>query len=112
FVQAAVKHALAQYSITPTIEFDLDPTIQQLEAVTKPFTEEKQAAAAGSALFKNFTQKHQAHFITPTEKSELKNWKDFYEAPGEKFESLLDQLKKEEPAEALITPQKSALVVD
>ena len=112
FVQAAVKHALAQYSITPTIEFDLDPTIQQLEAVTKPFTEEKQAAAAGSALFKNFTQKHQAHFITPTEKSELKNWKDFYEAPGEKFESLLDQLKKEEPAEAFVTPQKTTLVVE
>jgi len=39
-VQAAVKHALAQFSITPTLEFDLDPTIQQLDAVTKPFTEE------------------------------------------------------------------------
>ena len=30
FVQAAVKHALAQFSITPTLEFDLDPTIQQV----------------------------------------------------------------------------------
>lgn len=98
FVQAAVKHALAQFSITPTLEFDLDPSIQQLEAVTKPFTEDKQAAATGSALFKNFTQKNQAHFIQPTGKSELKNWKDFYEQGGEKFESLLDQLKKEEPA--------------
>lgn len=113
FVQAAVKHALAQFSITPTLEFDLDPTIQQLDAVTKPFTEEKQAAAAGSALFKNFTQKHQAHFITPSEKSELKNWKDFYESPGEKFESLLDQLKKEAPPEeTLITPQRTSLEVD
>jgi DNA mismatch repair protein MutL len=97
FVQAAVKHALAQFSITPTLEFDLDPSIQQLDAVTKPFTEEKQAAAAGSALAKNFTQKNQAHFIQPTEKSELKHWKDFYEPAGEKFESLIDKLKKEEP---------------
>jgi DNA mismatch repair protein MutL len=115
FVQAAVKHALAQFSITPAIEFDLDPAIQQLDAVTKPFTEEKQAAAAGSALFKNFTQKHQAHFIDPTEKSDLKNWKDFYEAPGEKFESLLDQLKKDEPAQeggSLLTTQRSSLVVE
>jgi DNA mismatch repair protein MutL len=115
FVQAAVKHALAQFSITPTIEFDLDPTIQQLEAVTKPFTEEKQAAAAGSALFKNFTQKHQAHFIEPSEKSELKNWKDFYEPGGEKFESLLDQLKKDEPAqqqESLLTTHRSPLTLE
>lgn len=114
FVQAAVKHALAQFSITPTIEFDLDPTIQQLEAVTKPFTEDKQAAAAGSALFKNFTQKNQAHFIEPSEKSELKNWKDFYESGGEKFESLLDKLKKEEPVqeETLLNTKRTQLVLE
>jgi DNA mismatch repair protein MutL len=115
FVQAAIKHALAQFSITPTLEFDLDPTIQQLEAITKPFTEEKQAAAAGSALFKNFTQKNQAHFIDPVEKSELKNWKDFYESGGEKFESLLDKLNKEETgrdAEAPLTTHRSQLTVE
>ena len=107
FVQAAVKHALAQFSVTPTLEFDLDPAIQQLDAVNKPFTQDKQDAAATSPLFRNFTQKHQAHFLQPTDKSELKHWKDFYEdgnrqsaidgQQGEqKFESLLDQLKKEE----------------
>ncbi len=37
FVQAAVKHALAQFSITPSLDFDLDPAIQQLDAVSKPF---------------------------------------------------------------------------
>ena len=63
FVQAAVKHALAQFSITPTLEFDLDPSIQQLDAINKPFTEDKQAAATSSALFRGFTQKHQSHFI-------------------------------------------------
>jgi DNA mismatch repair protein MutL len=109
FVQAAVKHALAQFSITPTLEFDLDPGIQQLDAINKPFTEEKKDAALSSDLAKNFTQKNQAHFIQPTDKGELKHWKDFFE-PGsnrqsapdrddngqkeEKFESLLDQLKK------------------
>jgi DNA mismatch repair protein MutL len=29
FVQAAVKHALAQFSITPTLDFDLDASIQE-----------------------------------------------------------------------------------
>jgi DNA mismatch repair protein MutL len=82
FVQAAVKHSLAQFSITPTLDFDLDPSIQQLDAVNKPFTEDKQAAAASSNLYKTFTQKNQAHFIEPSEKAELKHWKDFYEVPG------------------------------
>lgn len=80
FVQAAVKHALAQFSIAPTLEFDLDVNIQQLEAVSKPFTEENQAAAVSSSLFKTFSKKNQAHFIE-SDKSELKHWKDFYESP-------------------------------
>jgi DNA mismatch repair protein MutL len=63
FVQAAVKHALAQFSVTPTLDFDLDASIQQLSSIQQPFTEEKKAAAAGTSIFKGFTQKHQAHFI-------------------------------------------------
>jgi DNA mismatch repair protein MutL len=77
FVQAAVKHALAQFSVTPTLDFDLDPSIQQLPSIQQPFTEERQAAAVSTSIFKGFTQKNQAHFI---EKSELKHWKDFYES--------------------------------
>ena len=74
FVQAAVKHALAQFSITPTLDFDLDPDIQRLDAVSKPVTEEKKAEAISSSLYKTFTQKNQAHFIEPTQQSELKHW--------------------------------------
>lgn len=80
FVQAAVKHALAQYSVTPTLDFDLDPGVQQLDAVSKPFTEEKQQTAASSKLFQSFTQKHQAHFIDRS--SGGGNWKEFYEPPA------------------------------
>jgi DNA mismatch repair protein MutL len=128
FVQAAVKHALAQFSITPTLEFDLDPNIQKLDALNKPFTDDEKDAALSSGLAKDFTNKNSAHFIQPTDKTELRHWKDFYEqsnqsgsgtgnkpASGsygdetqnpayggfsfnsqkeEKFESLLDQLKK------------------
>ncbi len=90
FVQAAVKHALAQFSIAPTLEFDLDANIQQLEAVSKPFTEENQAAAVSSSLFKTFSQKNQAHFIE-SDKSELKHWKDFYEPPDSANSSLTER---------------------
>lgn len=76
FVQAGIKHALAQFSVTPTLDFDLDASIQQLPSIQQPFTEEKKSAASSGTLYKGFTQKHQAHFI---EKSELKDWKSFYE---------------------------------
>jgi len=117
FAQAAVKHALAQFSVTPTLEFDLDPDIQQLDALNKPFTEDKQAAASSSELFRNFTQKNQAHFIQPTNKSELKNWKDFYdpaaqqsESPGApRFESLLDKIKSVDPGDGAMGQRASAI---
>lgn len=79
FVQAAVKHALAQFSIAPSLDFSLNAEIQQLEAVSKPFTADKEEAATHTSLFKTFTQKHQAHLIEPNEKSELKHWKDFFD---------------------------------
>ncbi len=77
FVQSAVKHALAQFSITPTLDFDLDISIQQSDAVSKPFTAEKKSTAASSSLYSTFTKKNQSHFIES--KSELKHWKSFYE---------------------------------
>ena len=75
FVQSAVKHALAQFSITPTLDFDLDPNIQRLDAVSKPFTAEQKSQASSSSLYQTFTQKHAAHKIDPTQKSDLKHWK-------------------------------------
>ena len=81
FVQSAVKHALAQFSITPTLDFDLDPTIQQLDAVSKPFTSEQKSQASSSSLYNTFTQKHAAHKIDPQQKSELKHWREFYDRP-------------------------------
>ncbi len=64
FIHAAVKHALAQFSITPTLDFELDPSIQGLDAIQKPFTSDKQAATQSSSIFRTFTEAHQAHRIT------------------------------------------------
>ncbi len=79
FVQAAVKHALAQFSVTPTLDFDLDASIQQLPSIQQPFTQKKQDAATSTPIFKGFTQKYQAHFIESSRKGELKHWREFYE---------------------------------
>jgi DNA mismatch repair protein MutL len=63
FIQAAVKHALAQFSITPTLDFELDSSIQQLDSIQKPFTEEKQFETKTSSIFQTFTEANQAHKI-------------------------------------------------
>ncbi len=113
FVQSAVKHALAQFSVTPTLEFDLDPTIQQLDAVTKPFTEDKQAAAQSSDIFRNFTQRHQAHTVSSggRESSGFGSG-----STGQPFESLIDRLKREEASSGssydLPIQQRMDLMVD
>lgn len=98
FVQAAVKHALAQFSIMPTLEFDIDAGIQQSDAVTKPFTDDQRKAASSSGLFQSFSQSNQAHFIekggfsgigassasTPAagQTKGIPSWKDFFEGPA------------------------------
>lgn len=84
FVQAAVKHALAQFSITPTLDFDLDASIQQLDSVQKPFTEDKQSSAQFTSLFQTFTKANQAHAIEPSKKSDLRHWSDYKENDSEK----------------------------
>jgi DNA mismatch repair protein MutL len=106
FVQAAVKHALAQFSITPTLDFDLDPSIQHLDSVSKPITQENKNAVASSSLYKTFTQKNQAYFIEADNKSELKHWREFYESPAEekKMQGTNDK------AQDFINDQQSTIV--
>jgi DNA mismatch repair protein MutL len=79
FVSAAVKHSLAQFSIAPSLDFDLDPTIQKLDAVSKPFTQQRQQEVYSSSIFQGFTQKNQAHKIEHS--GNLKNWETFFEQP-------------------------------
>jgi DNA mismatch repair protein MutL len=106
FVQSAVKHALAQFSITPALDFELDASIQHLDAVTKPFTDDKKSSAASSSLYSTFTQKNQAHFIE--KKSELKHWKDFYEPAEKGSESSMGNRQSEPASEKLNTEYNSA----
>lgn len=103
FVQAAVKHALAQFSVAPSLDFDLDASIQQLPSIQQPFTDERQTAAASSSLFRGFTQKHQAHFIERDREQSSGNqdWKSFYEGDphtepvSNRDETLLSGLKSD-----------------
>ena len=79
-MHAAIKHALAQFSITPALDFDLDSSIQQLPSIQQPFNDERQAAATSTSIFRGFTEKNQAHFIDSDKKAEIGNWKGFLES--------------------------------
>ncbi|MCW3120002.1 MAG: mutL, partial [Chitinophagaceae bacterium] len=105
FVQAAVKHALAQFSVMPALDFDLDASIQQLPSIQQPFTQDRQSAAASTSLFKGFTEKHQAHFIEKSDKGELRHWKDFYESAGPGASRQDAEMNKEKP---LVNKERSA----
>lgn len=95
FVQAAVKHALAQFSIAPSLDFTLNQEIQQLDAVSKPFTTDQKDAAVSSSLYRTFTQKNQAHFIEKENKSELKAWKEFFIQPAQPVTApVIEETKK------------------
>ena len=109
FVQSAVKHALAQFSISPTLDFELDPSIQQLDAVSKPFTDEKKSSVASSSLYNTFSQKNQAHFIE--NRSELKHWREFYE-PAQKQSSEFSSSTSIEDLPKPLFPEKNVEVSD
>ena len=111
FVQAAVKHSLAQFSVTPTLDFDLDISIQQLPSVSQPFTVEKIQAAATTSLYKGFTRKNQAHFIEKPLHSELTAWKDFYK-PTEKEEAVCDYEKSEHLQQLSMHKNGPGLIID
>ena len=92
FVNAAVKHALAQFSITPTLDFELDNSIQHLDAVSKPVSDEQRTSTASSSLYQAFTKKNQAHFIERG--SDLKHWRDFYETPSKEQEDTVSSVNQ------------------
>ena len=119
FVHSAVKHALAQFSITPTLDFELDSSIQSLDAINKPMTDEQRASTASSSLYKAFSQKNQAHLIERSSGgNELKHWKDFYESPADKKQndnfssSTISSLHKESDHEfSLMQLHNSYIIV-
>ncbi len=114
FVQAAVKHALAQFSVTPALDFDLDSSIQQLPSIQQPFTEERKSAATSTSIFKGFTEKHQAHFIEPGNKTELRHWRDFFEDKGQEASNWQPATgnRQQDPSQIPLTTHVSRLTID
>jgi len=77
YLNAAVKHALARYNIAPSLDFTLNPEIQQLPSIQLPATEKQRQETQQGYLSNTFSHSGQAHFIE--RKDSLQRWKDLYE---------------------------------
>lgn len=93
FIKSAIRHSLAQFSIAPAIDFELDPGIQRLDAISKPFSETKQESTKSGGLYKSFVAQHQAHRIET--KSNLSNWRDFFETKENPKEIVQTSIENE-----------------
>ena len=85
YLQSAVKQALAQYNIAPSIDFTLSQDIQQLEALRMPSTSASKDAAMSGYLQQSFSEKGKAFFIE--KKDDMGKWQEqrtafFPEMPG------------------------------
>lgn len=92
FVSAAIRHSLNKYSIAPSLDFTLHPEIQQLDAISKPFSESKQQGVKKDYLFQSFTEKGKAHFLE--KRQEISNWKELYKVQSE-FQLNVEPQKEE-----------------
>ena len=77
YLNSAVKHALARYNIAPSLDFTLNPEIQQLPSVQLPYTDGQKENIQKGYLYNAFSDKDQAHLIE--RKDSLKRWKELYE---------------------------------
>lgn len=94
FVNSAIKHALSKFSITPSIDFNIDPSIENLQALNQPLTAERKEKTKDDFLFQSFTQKGQAHFLNKS--NDRQEWKERYAIQDQ----LADLIPEEENEDA------------
>lgn len=115
FVKSAVKHALAQFSVTPALDFELDAGIQQLDAINQPVTDTHRERIKGSSIFQSFTKENQAHFIE--KRSDLKNWESVFpdasiqQTPEKSSTVLFEQKNRFEIEESSLLQVHNAYIV-
>ncbi len=80
YLQSAIKHALARYNISPSLDFTLDPGIQNLSSVQLPITEKETSRTREGYLHNTFIKPDEAHRIASI--NEMQRWKDSYHTAG------------------------------
>lgn len=93
FVRVAVKHALAKFSVTPSLDFDSETSFSMLERSNAPLPQEIKNTWQGNAN----EGRHSASSIIPQvqPKPSLRNW-----------EKLFDVVKKEPTEDSFTIPSE------
>ncbi len=107
YLKVAVRHALGQYSITPSLDFEQEismtkSSMGKMSPISKP-TQTQTFKSGASATGGNSG----SHSPKPTqlESSNLRNWKKLYDGLEE-----FDDSKKENTVDALDTPRESMTI--
>ncbi len=130
FIQAALRHALAQYSVTPTLDFDQDPTFANLPAYYKKQTNTEFRDKFQNVSFKTIESRiNELPSLTKNEKviqSDINSNSDRYtsspiiespiEAKVPSQNAWFEHDEKESPVfqlhnQYIITPIKSGFIV-
>src|SRR5690625_347098 len=72
YLHAAVKHALAKYNITPSMDFELDEGMERTRGISQPMTNQDEEKLENSYIVQSFNQKGKAHFIPSS--NDRKEW--------------------------------------
>ncbi len=101
YLKVTVRHALAQYNVTPTLDFDADPTF----APQMPQYPKKETSTVSPRK-----TSHSSGTISPQEsrrqRNNLQNWQQLYEGLGEEEEKL------DAPKEPLTFESKASAELD
>lgn len=63
YMHAAITHALARFNIAPSLDFSLNPEIQNLAAVRMPLSDAQKDTVQKGFLHHSFSQSGRAHFM-------------------------------------------------
>ncbi len=99
YLKVSVRHALGQYSITPTLDFEQEQSFSSYRPQQSSESSQRSAASSGS----NFPQKgtyqtipSKANDNNPLDSSNLKNWKKMYDGLDE-FDPSTEEKISDQP---------------
>ncbi len=86
FLRVSVRHALGQYSITPTLDFDQDPSFSNIPSPARPQREERvspNAAASSGSRFSGQPVPGQPASERQRQANNLRHWEELYDGLDE-----------------------------
>ena len=77
YLKVAIRHALGQYSITPTLDFDQDPNFSKYVPTNKNVSQGQETKPSNGNVKSDFAGVSKTN--SPLESNNLKNWEKLYE---------------------------------